>query len=90
MPRVSFTRHLLRFFPDLREGDVPGGTVAEVVAELDRRHPGLASYLVDDRGALRKHVNIFVGEEMVRDRERLSDPLSPDAQVFVMQALSGG
>jgi len=90
MPHVRFTRHLYRFFPGLEETPVEAGTVGEVVAELDRKHPGLAAYLVDERGALRRHVNVFVGERPVRDRERLSDPLAPDSEVFIMQALSGG
>jgi hypothetical protein len=90
MAHVSFTRHLQRFFPLLAEGEVPGSTVREVIDELDRQHPGLASYIVDDTGRLRRHVNIFVGDEPIHDRERLSDPLAPDAKVFVLQALSGG
>lgn len=90
MAHVTFTRHLLRFFPTLAEGPVPGATVREVLDELDRRHPGFASYVVDETGRLRKHVNVFVGEEPIRDRERLGDKLTPDAKVFILQALSGG
>ena len=90
MAYVSFTRHLSRFFPTLEAGDVPGATVRELIDELERRHPGLASYVIDETGRLRRHVNVFVGEEPVRDRARLSDPLAPDARVFIMQALSGG
>lgn len=90
MAHVQFTPHLLRFFPDLRPGAVEGGTVAEVVRALDARHPGLGDYIVDERGALRQHVNIFVGKALVRDRDALSDPVGPDDEVFVFQALSGG
>lgn len=90
MPQVSFTRHLVRFFPTLAEGEVPGTTVREVIAELDRRHPGLAGYLVDELGRLRRHVNVFVGDEPIRDREGLSDPVRPDDRVSILQALSGG
>lgn len=90
MAHVAFTSHLRRFFPDLADGDVPGATVREVIEELERRHRGLASYLVDDTGRLRRHVNVFVGEEPIRDREKLSDALAPGDRVFVMQALSGG
>jgi molybdopterin synthase sulfur carrier subunit len=90
MPHVTFTRHLERFFPTLAAGDVPGATVRELIDELDRRHPGLASYIVDEAGRLRRHVNVFVGDEPVRDRERLSDALAADAKVFILQALSGG
>jgi molybdopterin converting factor small subunit len=90
MPHVSFTRHLQRFFPTLAEGEVPGGTVREVIDELERRHPGLASYLMDETGRLRRHVNIFVGEEPIHDRVQLGDRLSPSDDVFILQALSGG
>jgi hypothetical protein len=90
MPQVSFTRHLQRFFPTLAADEVPGATVREVIDELDRRHPGFASFIVDETGRLRRHVNVFVGEEPLRDRERLSDPLAPDDKLFILQALSGG
>ena len=90
MPHVSFTRHLERFFPDLREGEVPGTTVREVIDELERRHPGLRSYIVDETGRLRRHVNVFVGEEPIGDRERLGDPVGPADRIFIVQALSGG
>lgn len=90
MPNVKFTSALNRFFPNLRGGSFEGSTVAEVVAALDKNYPGLSDYIVDERGALRKHVNIFVGNTMVRDRDGLSDPLSKDAQVYIFQALSGG
>ena len=90
MPHVAFTRHLQRFFPDLTEGEVPGGTVREVFNELERRHPGLASYLMDETGRLRRHVNVFVGEEPIHDRAQLGDHLTADDKVFILQALSGG
>ena len=90
MAHVSFTRHLSRFFPTLEACEVPGATVRDVIDELERRHPGLAHYVIDETGRLRRHVNVFVGEEPVRDRARLSDALAPDARVFILQALSGG
>ena len=90
MPHVAFTRHLQSFFPDLTDGEMPGATVREVIDELERRHPGLASYIVDDTGRLRRHVNIFVGEEPIHDREKLGDALRAEDQVFILQALSGG
>ena len=69
---------------------VPGDSLAEVVRSLDERCPGLAAYLVDDRGELRRHVNIFVNEEILEDRKGLSDRVTGTDRVFVMQALSGG
>ena len=90
MQSVRFTSHLLRFFPDLEQERLQAGTVAELVAVLDERHPGLGAYLLDENGALRPHVNIFIGKQPVRDRRGLADGLEPDAEVYVLQALSGG
>jgi sulfur-carrier protein len=91
MPAVNFTTHLQRFFPALKQGiQAEGRTVAEVVAALEQKHPGLAPYIVDERGALRKHVNIFVNDELLIDRETLSDAVTDQTRVFIFQALSGG
>jgi len=90
MVQVRFTRHLVRFFPGLGRVVVEGGTVAEVVAELDKLYPGLAGYIVDERGALRRHVNIFLSKEMVQDRRHLSDPVADGDEMYIFQALSGG
>jgi hypothetical protein len=90
MAHVAFTPQLARYFPDLRAADVEAESVAGLVAELERAHPGLAAYLVDERGRLRQHVNVFVDGKVVRDRERLLDALTPRSQVYVAQALSGG
>jgi molybdopterin synthase sulfur carrier subunit len=90
MPRVAFTPHLKTFFPTLEECEVPGATVRAVLDELERRHPGLASYVVDEAGRLRRHVNIFVGDEPIYDRARLSDAVPEGGRVFIAQALSGG
>lgn len=90
MARVSFTRHLNRFFPELGEEVVEASTVAELIQTLDKRYPGLAAYLIEDDGSLRKHVNVFVEDVLIRDRRSLSDPLAAESKVYVMQALSGG
>ena len=90
MPSVQFTYALKRFFPELKKTQVDATTIAEVVGELEDHYPGLPDYIVEENGALRKHVNIFVGNEMIADRKKLSDRIGDDDEVFVMQALSGG
>lgn len=91
MPRVSFTRHLQTFFPTLKMGEeVPGATVREVIAELEKRYPGFALYVGDETGRLRRHVNVFVSEEPICDRDSLSDAVGPGDELFILQALSGG
>jgi len=92
MAKVELTRHLFAFFPALegKELNVDAATVADVIGELERIAPGFAFYVCDERGRLRTHVNIFVGQHRVADRARLSDPVRADSRVFIMQALSGG
>ncbi|MCY3864864.1 MAG: molybdenum cofactor biosynthesis protein MoaD [Chloroflexi bacterium] len=90
MAQVKFTPNLKRFFPDLCECEIEAATVAEIVAAVDRRWRGLGDYIIDEQGALRKHVNIFVGDELLRDKRTLSDPVSANTKIFIVQALSGG
>lgn len=90
MAQVKFTPNLKRFFPDLRECEIDAATVAEIVAAVDQRWRGLGDYIIDEQGALRKHVNIFVGDELLRDKQTLSDCVSAATKIFIVQALSGG
>lgn len=90
MPRINFTYALKRFYPDLEEVDISAGNVAEVIQNLNQRYPGLKDYLLDEQGRLRQHVNIFIGDKLIRDKEKLSDKVSEKDEVFIMQALSGG
>lgn len=92
MVTVQFTRHLFTFFPQLGESEVrvEASTVAEAVRALEPLAPGIGFYLCDELGRLRVHVNIFVGTERIRDRQRMTDPLAPGDTMFVFQALSGG
>lgn len=92
MAQVELTRHLKEIFPALQQAPfaLAVATVAEVVTELERIAPGVAFYICDERGRLRQHVNIFVGDDMICDRGKLSDRLEADSRVFIAQALSGG
>ncbi len=89
MAKIHFTSQLQRFLavPAL---DVPGTSLGEVLAAAFVETPGLQGYLLDDQGALRRHVAVFVNGQAVRDRVRLSDPVGADDEIYVLQALTGG
>ena len=89
MGQVSFTANLQRHV-DCPPTGVVGSTVGEALASVFADNPRLRSYVLDEYGRLRKHVNVFVNETAVTDRDRLSDPVSPRDDVYVFQALSGG
>ncbi len=89
MPTVEFTPNLARQ-TTTHSCRVAGNTVAEVLSAVFDELPALRGYVLDDQGAVRAHVVIFADGTSVRDRKGLSDPLRPESEVFVMQALSGG
>lgn len=65
-------------------------SVRAVLQELERRHPGLYRSVCDDTGAVRRHVNLFVNESHVRDRDGLDTALAPGDKVTILPAVSGG
>lgn len=89
MPIVSFTRALERFVaaPSV---EVEGATLGEVLEGVFARRPALRGYVLDEQSALRRHVVVYVNGQPAADRARLSDPVGPRDEVYVLQALSGG
>jgi molybdopterin converting factor small subunit len=84
---VVLPRSLVALFPGAeRRWDVPGATVAEVIAQLETRVPGMADRLLAPGPAIREHLNIFVDGE----RAGLATPVAGDAVVHVIPAVSGG
>jgi sulfur-carrier protein len=90
MPNISFTSALKRFYPNLQPIHVSAASVVDVLKNLDVSYPGLTEFLIDEHGALRQHINIFIGDKMIADRENLSDFVSEKDEILIFQALSGG
>ena len=90
MIKVKFTSALKQFFPDLRAREFEGTSIKEIIASIEAIYPGMQNYLLEEDGSLRKHVNIFVRDEMMTDRDTLSDTLAEGDEVLIFQALSGG
>ena len=94
MPKVVLAHALARWLekPAAVETaiDVGGDTVGNVLNEVFARHPGLRGYVVDERGAVRHHVAIFVDGVAIADKTQLTYPVAPRGEVYIMQALSGG
>ena len=89
MVQLTFSSALQRHVP-CPPLAVQAATVREALERAFEREPRLRGYLLDDQGALRRHMAVFVDGTVVRDRRALSDPLKADAEVAVIQALSGG
>lgn len=89
MPKISFTPHLKRHV-DCPAAHVEGATVRAALDAYFAAHPQVRSYVFDEQGALRRHVIVFVDSEQLKDRDAQSDPVAPNAELYVLQALSGG
>jgi molybdopterin converting factor small subunit len=89
MARVSFTANLRRHLA-VPPANVAGRTVRDALDQVFAANPPLRSYVLDDQGRLRRHVNIFVNGALIADRSAQSDPIGVDDEIYVLQALSGG
>jgi hypothetical protein len=89
MAQIHFTSWLRELVPD-GPLQVEGGTVGEALAGVFAARAHVRSYVLDDRGALRKHVCVFADGMRLANGVALGHRLAPDTKVYVMQALSGG
>ncbi len=90
MPTVKFTYALSRFFSGLKDTPAKGNTLKEVLKEVETSYPGIRSYILDEQGSLRRHVNIFIDGTLINDRVSLSDRFTENSEIYIIQALSGG
>ncbi|MFQ5749524.1 MAG: MoaD/ThiS family protein [Planctomycetota bacterium] len=89
MARIAFTENLRRHVA-CPPSEVAGTSVREALQAYFARHAEVRGYVLDDQGALRRHVVVFVDGHQIADRTKLSDPVAHGGEIFVAQALSGG
>lgn len=89
MVRVAFAKAFRRHV-DCPDGEVSGSSVGDALASYFRDHPAVRSYVLDDAGAVRKHVAVFVNADLIGDRTNLTDAVADGDRIHVFQALSGG
>lgn len=89
MPTVEFAPALTRHVACPRQ-DVPAASLADVLDAAFAAAPALRPYVLDEQGAVRKHVAVFVNGEMIPSRTDLTRALQPQDRVHVIQALTGG
>lgn len=72
------------------EVSVDGSTLSEVLASLESSYPGIRARVLDDGGALRRFVNVYVGDEDVRFAGGLDAPVTDGARISIIPAVAGG
>jgi sulfur-carrier protein len=85
--KVVLPTPLADYTAQAREVEAEGGTLAELLADLDRRFPGIRFRMIDEQGAIRPHIKIFVNREQAHG---IASRLGPSDEVLVVAALSGG
>ena len=85
--KVLIPDPLRSYTEEQRDVEADGATLGEVLADLDRRYPGIRFRMIDEQDAIRRHIRIFVNGDEVR---ALDVPLAGADEVFIVQALSGG
>ena len=84
---VHLSSHLRSYTRGKSDVEAEGSTLAELMADMDHRFPGLRFRVIDEQDHIRPHMNFFVGGTLVRD---LASPIAPGNEVLIMGALSGG
>jgi molybdopterin synthase sulfur carrier subunit len=86
MAVVRLRGQLKKLAGEQGEQRLDGATIIELLRELEREHPGLDGWIVDESGAIRRHINVFVNGE----RGSADTAVGPDDAVDVLPAISGG
>lgn len=96
MPKLVIASALARWLATTSQSSgevslsVEGGTVGEALNQLFELHPSLRGYVVDERGALRHHVALFVDGEALQPKSNLGLAVDAQSEIYLLQALSGG
>ena len=90
MAKVRIPTPLRTFTGNQDEVSIAGATVGEVLLNLEARHPGIGARLLDDKGGLKRYVNVFLGEEDVRYLQALDTPVKEDDRISIIPAIAGG
>ena len=90
MPTVRIPTPLRTYTQNLDEVAVPGATVGEVLTGLEARYPGIGTRLLDDKGGVRRYVNIFHNDEDIRFLQDLATPVKDADRISIIPAIAGG
>ena len=70
--------------------EVTSATIGEAIAELQKLYPGIKERLVDDKGEVRRFVNVYVNEEDIRFLQNQETPLKDGDEISIIPAIAGG
>jgi molybdopterin synthase sulfur carrier subunit len=90
MATVRIPTPLRKLTQGAEEVKAAGKNVGELIADLERQYPGLKERICDEKGAVRRFVNIFVKDEDIRFQQNLETPVGDNDEVSIVPAIAGG
>jgi sulfur-carrier protein len=90
MATVRIPTPLRKLTQGAEEVSVAGKNVGELIADLEAKFPGIKERICDDKGAVRRFVNIFVKDEDIRFQQNLDTPVGENDEVSIVPAIAGG
>lgn len=87
---VRVPTQLRNFTDGSDEVKADGTTVGEVIKDLERNHPGIGERIVDESGALRRFVNLYLDDEDVRFLKGIDTEIPEGARLSIIPAVAGG
>lgn len=90
MATVRIPTPLRKYTEGAEEVSIAGSNVGAILESLESNYPGIRERICDDKGAVRRFVNIFVGEEDIRFLDNLDTAVKDDDEVSIVPAIAGG
>ena len=90
MAKIRIPTPLRSYTKNLEEVDAAGATVGELIADLEKNYPGIRERLLDDKGGVRRYVNIYHNDEDIRFLQELKTPVKDTDKVSIVPAIAGG
>jgi molybdopterin converting factor small subunit len=90
MPTIVIPTPLRKFTNNKSRLSVDGNTVEQTIADLTLNFPDLKKHLVDDKGQIRSFVNIFVGDDDIRNLQQGATAVKPETIISIIPAIAGG
>ena len=90
MAKVRIPAPLRSYTKDQAEVSAAGGTVGEILRNLEQSYPGIGPRLLDENGSVRRYVNIFHNDEDIRFLKDLDTPVAENDRISIVPAIAGG
>jgi molybdopterin synthase sulfur carrier subunit len=90
MPKVRIPTPLRKLTKEQAEVDAAGSTIRAIVDDLEKQFPGFKERMCDEKGELRRFVNVYIGEEDIRFMNGLDTEIPDGESVSIIPAVAGG